>query len=138
MGDFIKVTMANGASVETYRAAPQGARLGGIVLLQEIFGLTEHIQKQCDRLAAAGYEVLAPSLFDRAAPGLRLSYDEAGRKKAINLLHGHAFELGVADTAIGHIQQVGAGFTWVPIPYSNRAPACDAAFADPHRNGDKP
>jgi glyoxylase-like metal-dependent hydrolase (beta-lactamase superfamily II) len=39
---------------------------------------------------------------------------------------------------IGHMQQVGSGFAWVPIPYTNRAPASDAAFADPHKNGDQP
>lgn len=100
MGDFITVAMADGALVETYRAAPNGARRGGLVLLQEIFGLTQHIQEQCDRFAAAGFEVLAPSLFDRAAPGLRLSYDEAGWKQAIALLRGHAFDLGVEDTAV--------------------------------------
>jgi carboxymethylenebutenolidase len=59
MGDFIKVAMADGALVETYQAVPNGARCGGIVLLQEIFGLTQHIQEQCDRFAAAGFEVLA-------------------------------------------------------------------------------
>lgn len=112
MGDFIKVAMADGALVETYRAAPQGARRGGIVLLQEIFGLTQHIQEQCDRLAAAGYEVLAPSLFDRAAPELRLSYDEAGWKQAIALLRGHMFDLGVDDTAacVERLRPVGPVF----------------------------
>ncbi|KMS60027.1 hypothetical protein V474_09090 [Novosphingobium barchaimii LL02] len=39
---------------------------------------------------------------------------------------------------IGHMQHVGAGFAWVPIPYTNRAPASDAPFADPRKNGDKP
>jgi carboxymethylenebutenolidase len=48
---------------------PQGARKGGIVVVQEIFGLDQYIQADIARWAALGFEVLAPSLFDRAAPG---------------------------------------------------------------------
>jgi carboxymethylenebutenolidase len=50
-------------------ALPQGARKGGIVVVQEIFGLDQYIQADIARWAALGFEVLAPSLFDRAVPG---------------------------------------------------------------------
>lgn len=112
MGEFIKATMADGAQIEIYRALPNGERRGGLVLLQEIFGLTEHIQEQCEKFAAAGYEVLAPSLFDRSAPGLRLSYDEAGWKRAIDLLHAHTFDLGLSDaeTCVGQLREAGPVF----------------------------
>ena len=50
-------------------AAPQGARKGGVVVIQEIFGLDEYIQADIARWAALGFEVLAPSLFDRVEPG---------------------------------------------------------------------
>ena len=43
-----------------------------MVLLQEIFGLTQHIREACDGWAAEGFEVMAPALFDREAPGLSL------------------------------------------------------------------
>ena len=49
----------------TYVAAPEGAARGGIVVVQEAFGVTPHIQSICRRLGDAGYTALAPSLFHR-------------------------------------------------------------------------
>ncbi|MGV6876267.1 dienelactone hydrolase family protein [Pseudochelatococcus sp. B33] len=99
MGQFTSIIMSDGARIEAYRAPPTTARRGGLVLLQEIFGLTDHIQEQCEKFAANGYEVLAPAIFDRVAPSLRLSYDAAGLEKAISLVRAHPFELGIADAA---------------------------------------
>ena len=38
-------------------------------MIQEIFGVTEHIKETCDKFADEGYEVLGPALYDREAPG---------------------------------------------------------------------
>ena len=46
----------------------------GVVLIQEIFGINSHIRDVCDRLAAAGYAVLAPDLFWRIQPDIQLGY----------------------------------------------------------------
>lgn len=48
-----------------------------VVLLQEIFGLNEHIKEVGDRLARAGFLVATPALFHRTAPDLKLGYDAA-------------------------------------------------------------
>ena len=53
---------------------PTGTRRGGLVLIQEIFGVTDHIKECCDSYAAEGYEVLGPALYDREAPGFAVSY----------------------------------------------------------------
>jgi carboxymethylenebutenolidase len=95
---FEKMTMSDGAEIEVYRAVPTGERRGGLVLIQEIFGLTEHIQGLCDGYAADGYEVLAPALYDREHPGFRGGYDGAGFARAIELMKElHPFELSIAD-----------------------------------------
>ena len=60
-GKMEKMTMGDGAQIGVYRVQPAGARRGGLVLIQEIFGVTEHIMELCDGYAADGYEVLAPS-----------------------------------------------------------------------------
>lgn len=60
---------ADGFAFTAGHAAPQGKRMGGIVVVQEIFGLDEYIQADIARWAALGFEVLAPSLFDRVEPG---------------------------------------------------------------------
>jgi carboxymethylenebutenolidase len=94
------MTMADGARIEVYRSAPKAPRRGGLVLVQEIFGLTDHIREQCDRFAAEGYEVLAPAIFDREAPGLRASYATADVELALRIARDqHPFNLSVTDVA---------------------------------------
>ena len=71
--------------LSAYRAAPSGAPKGGLVVVQEIFGVNHHIQGLCDRFAADGYVALAPAIFDRVEPGISLGYTaddiERGRSK---------------------------------------------------------
>ena len=47
----------------------EGARKGGLVLVQEIFGVNSYMVGACERFAAEGYEVIAPSMFDRQKKG---------------------------------------------------------------------
>jgi carboxymethylenebutenolidase len=46
-------------------ARPTGAPKGGVVVVQEAFGVTDHIRSIADRLAAAGYLAIAPAFFHR-------------------------------------------------------------------------
>ncbi len=64
-------------------ASPPDAPIGGVVLIQEIFGLSEHIADMCARFAAAGYSTLAPGLFERIEPGFHAEHDPAGIAKGI-------------------------------------------------------
>jgi carboxymethylenebutenolidase len=64
-GDMTKLPMSDGALIGVYHVQPRGARRGGLVLIQEIFGVTEHIKEQADRFADHGFEVLAPAIYDR-------------------------------------------------------------------------
>lgn len=97
MGEMIRMKMSDGAEIGVYRSAAEGNRKGGVVLLQEIFGVNENIREMCDYYAKLGYETLAPALFDREAPGFKGSHDrlEEARRLAHDL---HPFELSVADT----------------------------------------
>jgi carboxymethylenebutenolidase len=98
-GEMTKMTMSDGASIGVYHVKPSGARRGGLVLIQEIFGVTEHIQELCDGYAADGYEVLAPALYDREAPGLQASYSPEDIQKAFKIARElHPFALSIADT----------------------------------------
>jgi carboxymethylenebutenolidase len=97
-GRMIRMTMTDGAEIGVYRAEPQGQRRGGLVLVQEIFGVTEHIRDLCDGFAAEGYEVLAPALFDREAPGFEAPYGGEGLQRGIELSRDiHPIETSVAD-----------------------------------------
>lgn len=79
MGEAVSLTSAaDGFSFGAYRAPPPDARRGGLVLIQEVFGVTDHIRELADGFAADGYETLAPSFFDRQQPGFEAGYDRDG------------------------------------------------------------
>lgn len=98
MGSFITMTMSDGADVAVYRAGPVGERRGGLVLVQEIFGVNAHIRAVADDYAAEGYEVLAPALFDREHPGFEVGYDADGMAAGLALSRErHPLESSIAD-----------------------------------------
>lgn len=97
-GTMEQMTMADGAEIGVYRAQPTGERRGGLVLVQEIFGVTGHIRDMADDYAGAGYEVLAPALFDREAPGFEAEYGPEGMARGVELARQlHPFDLSLAD-----------------------------------------
>ena len=110
---FEKMTMSDGAAIDVYRATPTGERKGGLVLIQEIFGVTEHIRELCDQYAEDGYEVLSPALFDREHPGFECDYTGPEFERAMELARKlHPFDLSLADaqTCIDALKAVGAVF----------------------------
>jgi carboxymethylenebutenolidase len=77
MGRMIELTAGDGFKLAAYRADPAGGAVGGLVIIQEIFGVNHHIRAVADRFAALGYVALAPALFDRVERGVELGYDDA-------------------------------------------------------------
>lgn len=59
----------DGFELSAYHAPNPDARRGGLVLVQEIFGVTDHIKEMADAFAEDGYEVIAPSFYDRLEKG---------------------------------------------------------------------
>jgi len=74
MGQNIKLTASDQFQLGAYRADPNGAPKGAVVVIQEIFGVNHHIRSVCDRLAAEGYVAIAPSIFDRIQPNFQSGY----------------------------------------------------------------
>jgi carboxymethylenebutenolidase len=100
-GSMMRIRMADGAQIGVYHVPPAGQRRGGLVLVQEIFGVTEHIRELCHGYAGDGYEVLAPALFDREEPGFEAGYDGDGKARAIELARKiHPVEQSVSDVQI--------------------------------------
>ena len=83
MGSMIKLTASDSVTIGAYKADPAGTPRGGIVVLQEIFGVNSHIRDVADRYAAQGYLAIAPALFDRVEPGLELGYDQDGMTSGV-------------------------------------------------------
>jgi carboxymethylenebutenolidase len=76
MGQWTKLTAADGFQLAAYRADPagQGKPRGGLVVVQEIFGVNSHIRSVCDGFAADGYVAVAPALFDRYQRDFDIGY----------------------------------------------------------------
>jgi len=71
---LITLAAADGFSSSAYLSEPSGTPRGGIVVLQEIFGVNSHIRAVADGYAAAGYLAIAPSTFDRVQRDVQLGY----------------------------------------------------------------
>src|ERR1700704_5238657 len=77
MGEIIQLEAGDGHALEAYRADPDGKARGGLVVMQEAFGVNEHIRAVCDAYAASGYVTMAPAIYDRQQRGATFDYDEA-------------------------------------------------------------
>ena len=116
MGEMIKLTAADGHILGAYRAAPAATPKGGVIILQEIFGITGHIRSIADEYAGLGYLAIAPALFDRVRPGIMLKYTdiEQARKIMTGLDRDAALaDIGAAAVAARAAGKVAAiGYCW--------------------------
>lgn len=99
MGQTIKLEARDGHRLDAYEAQPAGRARGGIVVVQEIFGVNDHIRRVADGYAADGYRVIAPALFDRVKPGVNLAYDDAGVAEGRAIREKITFDDALADVA---------------------------------------
>jgi carboxymethylenebutenolidase len=76
MGRMIRLKAADGHELDAYVAEPQGKPKGGVVVVQEIFGVTNHVKAVADKYAAEGFKAVAPAMFDRIKRGITLGYTE--------------------------------------------------------------
>lgn len=118
MGQTIEITAEDGHVLDAYRADPEGAAKGAVVVVQEIFGVNVHIRDICDRLAAEGYTAIAPAVFDRLRKGVEYDYDAAGVAAGRELVEelgwdGPVRDVWAAAKAVRPDGRVGVtGFCW--------------------------
>lgn len=100
MAEMIQLTAAHdGFAFDALHAQPQGKRRGGVIVIQEIFGLDQYVRADVERWVGLGFEVVAPSMYDRQERGFTAEHDDAGVQAAVK----HAMANG-ADNAMGDIQ----------------------------------
>jgi carboxymethylenebutenolidase len=98
MGEIIKIKCSlDGFEFDAYHAKPTGERKGGVVVIQEIFGLDEHMRRDVDRWALLGYEAIAPSLYDRREPGFTAGHDPAGLTAGVTHARATPLDQALAD-----------------------------------------
>jgi carboxymethylenebutenolidase len=99
MGTMITLTASDGFRLGAYEAKPDGKARGGVVIVQEIFGVNAHIKRVCDGYAMDGYHVVSPAIFDRAERGVELDYDKPSIDRGVALRSSIPLEKTVEDVA---------------------------------------
>jgi carboxymethylenebutenolidase len=79
MGTQVELAASDGHRLSAYLAEPTMPTRGGIVVIQEIFGVTRHIRAVTDQYAAAGFVAIAPALFDRVERHVDVPYTDMAK-----------------------------------------------------------
>jgi carboxymethylenebutenolidase len=140
---------SGGGTAHGYLAVPETGSGPGVVVVQEWWGLTDHIADVCDRLAREGFVALAPDLFggktthdaDEAGEMMTaLPVDQAARDLggAVDFLLQHEAVTSSAVGAVGFC--MGGGFVLLlaaqqgvkvgaAVPYYGVGPAVPQTYA---------
>ena len=92
----IELTAADGHRLSAWRAGPQDAK-HGLVVIQEIFGVNAHMKRLSDHLGSLGWAVVTPALFDRAERGVELGYEAPDRERGMALRKKVSDEAAMLD-----------------------------------------
>jgi carboxymethylenebutenolidase len=99
MGKHITIPTSGTQCIGAYVAEAPGKPKGGIVVIQEIFGVNAHVRSVVDRFAAAGYTAIAPAFFDHLETGVELDYTEKGMNEGKQLVSELGLDRAVEDVA---------------------------------------
>ena len=116
MGKMIRMKAKDGHELDAYVAEPKGKAKGGIVVVQEIFGVTNHIKRVADQFAAKGYKVVAPAMFDRVERNVTLEYSEIEKGRGYMQRLQWPNTLADVQAAVDEVRRAGnvavVGYCW--------------------------
>ncbi|HEX3888665.1 MAG TPA: dienelactone hydrolase family protein [Phenylobacterium sp.] len=99
MAETIKLAGADGFEFNAYHEPAFTPRKGGVIVIQEIFGLDEYVRADVERWAKMGYEAIAPALYDRREPGFLAHHDPDGIKAGVAHAMGTPIDQAMGDIA---------------------------------------
>lgn len=102
MGDSLQIATGDGHLVDAYLARPSGAARGGLVVIQDAYGLGSYIQSVCDGYAADGYAAIAPALYDRQMRNAVFAHGGETQDRARQLRAGLQWDGVVEDIKAAH------------------------------------
>ncbi len=85
MGERTQIRSRDGFALGAYQSVPARDARGAVVVIQEIFGVNQHIREVTDGYARDGYYAIAPQIFDRVERDVELGYQEADMGRGIEL-----------------------------------------------------
>jgi carboxymethylenebutenolidase len=118
MGEWTTLTAADGHVLDAWRAEPSGKARGGVVIVQEIFGVNGHIRAVCEDWAREGYATIAPAIFDRLKKHVELGYTPEGTTEGRALRTQLGWDKPILDLEAGvaalapHGRVATMGFCW--------------------------
>lgn len=99
MAETITLAGADGFEFSAYHEPAFTPRKGGVIVIQEIFGIDRHVRADVERWAKMGYEAIAPSLFDRREHNFTAEHDDAGIAAGVAQARGTPLDQALADIA---------------------------------------
>ena len=99
MGSNTTLTASDGHQPGAYHAAPKAPARAAIVVIQEIFGVNNHIRSIADDFAAQAYHAIAPALFDRVEPDVELGYGPAEMQRGMGMATKIGMDNALKDVA---------------------------------------
>jgi carboxymethylenebutenolidase len=94
---MIELTADDGHRLSAYLVRPSGAARGGVVVVQEMYGLNSYLQKVCEFYAEHGYLAIAPALYDRHQRGLVFDYSREDHDRAQQIYKNWNFDHALVD-----------------------------------------
>jgi carboxymethylenebutenolidase len=85
MSKGVKLRASDGFELDAYVGQPDGKPWGGLVVVQEIFGVNQHIRSVVDRFAREGFVTIAPAIFDRVQRNVDLGFDSESMQKGMGI-----------------------------------------------------
>ncbi len=129
MGTMIELVAADGHHLQGWHALPAGNVRGGLVVVQEAFGLSAYVRSVVERFAALGYATTAPALYDRQQSGVALDHHDPqnlaqGRQLRAGLIWPKVLlDVGAAIDQLVHSvgQSSGEGVDQISVQTSGRS-----------------
>jgi len=116
VGKMIRLKASDGHELDAYLAEPKDNPRGGVVIVQEIFGVTDHVKRVADQYAAEGYRAIAPAMFDRIKRGITLPYTDVEQGRAYMQQLKWPNTVVDVEAAVDAVRDAGAaavvGFCW--------------------------
>jgi carboxymethylenebutenolidase len=110
LGKHFTLTAADKHQLGAYRADPKGSPKGAMVVIQEIFGVNQHIRAVCDRIASElDYVAVAPALFDRSQRDYQSGYSPEEIEKSRKFIANPDWDAMMRDTAaaVAEVKSIG-------------------------------
>ena len=112
-----QITAPDGHQLDCWMEDAEGERRGGLVILQEIFGVTDQLKGLAKRYAKLGYEVAVPALFDRQERGAVIPFESGAKGRDLMLAANLDTTMTDIAAAVDALAQKGGkvavmGFCW--------------------------